>query len=383
MSFRDEPINETFSGSFLVPDYYSRFKCKGSDCRNTCCHGWKVTISRKEYYILHGLSCNKTLRAKIDRSFIPLSYPTKDRYAEIVHNENHDCPLLLENGHCSLHAHFGEKILPTVCRYYPRGPRIDYINESSCTNSCERTLELLFEDLNPIHFIQKELTFQMVFPKSTVKEDDKSIYLKVRSFCFDILSNRHISLPRRIQEVGKVLYALDKDKMVILDEIDLSTTHYPINILETLAVLISLSTWFIENSESLSPLFQKSVALFENQNIEQIYRQQVENFELHYPEYEIYYEKMLINNLFFREFPFQEYTKNFIEEYKALCGKYLIIRFLGITLTNEFSKIEDLIDIMAKVFRVIAHTKFEQTIVAILNNQGIDTYQDLGKLIQF
>lgn len=52
------------TGEFLVPDHYSRFICKGSLCRHTCCSGWRVTISMKQYYTLHGLSTSKSMRKR-------------------------------------------------------------------------------------------------------------------------------------------------------------------------------------------------------------------------------------------------------------------------------------------------------------------------------
>ncbi|HOO44201.1 MAG TPA: hypothetical protein PKU69_03930, partial [Bacillota bacterium] len=62
-------------GEFLVPDYYKDFKCKGTECRKTCCSGWQVTIPMNEYFRLHGISCNSELRDKIDKTFRTLSQP--------------------------------------------------------------------------------------------------------------------------------------------------------------------------------------------------------------------------------------------------------------------------------------------------------------------
>ena len=31
------------------PEYYDNFSCKSSSCRQTCCAGWAITLSKEEY----------------------------------------------------------------------------------------------------------------------------------------------------------------------------------------------------------------------------------------------------------------------------------------------------------------------------------------------
>jgi len=109
----------TYKNNFIVPNYYQHFICKSKDCRNSCCHGWNITISMQEYFRLLGINCNKLLRKKIDGSFYIVNRPTQDGYASIVKTSNDDCPMHMENGYCMLHYQCGESILPAICHYFP------------------------------------------------------------------------------------------------------------------------------------------------------------------------------------------------------------------------------------------------------------------------
>ena len=202
------PIYKPIKGTFLVPSYYMDFRCKGADCRNTCCSGWSVKISMKEYFFLHGFSCKKDLREKLDKAIKPLSNRTESNYAEITFDHNNKCKLLSKEGWCLLHKLYGENVLSSVCRYFPRGPKINYRWESSTSNGCEKTLELLFENNEPIRYETKELTFYMPLSKDG-SEPDALIYSQVRDKSIEILQDRSISLPKRIMKLGKLLKGLD------------------------------------------------------------------------------------------------------------------------------------------------------------------------------
>jgi len=366
---------------FQVPDYYKKFKCKGTECRNTCCSGWKVTIARQQYFILHGLECNKSLRQKMDRAFRVLPNPTPERYAEIAHNQNGDCPLLMDNGFCQLHATCGEEVLPWICRYYPRGPRIDYAYEATIANSCERTLELLFENNDPITFESKTLTFKMQVKDDSPNDKDKIFYKDIQNFCFSIIQDRTISLPNRIREVGIVLRTLDKEPQMILNQINLNVEEIIFDLEHILTIMLNILEWFIINSPSLSELCKIIKERYVNKEYIKSYKESLNHFESVLPDHEIKFEKMLINNMLFRQFPYFEATKNFTETYISLAGTYVFLRFLAVNQMSDKNNDEDFIDIMSKTFRVITHTKFERNIIGLLTLEKATDDTLLSKLV--
>ncbi|MDD3123846.1 MAG: flagellin lysine-N-methylase [Candidatus Izemoplasmatales bacterium] len=367
---------------YLVPDYYKYFSCKGKECRYTCCSGWKVTIPMNEYFKLHGITCNKKLRENIDRTFRTLPDFTPERYAEIIHNSFGECPLLLANGYCNLHSQLGEEVLPSVCRYYPRGPKVDYAFECSTTNSCERTLELLFETDDLISFEKRRIELKIPLSLGKVKADEKLIYESVRTFVFKILQDRTVSLPDRILKIGKVILELDGDIHTNLLEIDLSILPITKDIPYVYQIMENVASWFIEKNPNISPFFSDILSYLENKPIEEAYLEIEQHLSEVLPNHEIMFEKMLMNNLFFRQFPFQEFTSNFEEEFVYLCGAYLFTRYLSLGYMRDKSSIDDFVDIMARSFRVIAHFRFERNIFQLLKLQNAISYESLAKLIQ-
>lgn len=369
-------------GEFLVPDYYRRFSCKGASCRNTCCAGWTVTVPMDQYFALFGLSCDADLRESLDRAFLPVLHPTPERYAEIRRDHKDRCRLLSEDGWCSLHARCGETALPSVCRYYPRGPRIDPMPESSCSNSCERTLELLFEQPAPLAFERLPLSFQMPLERSGRPDPDPVFYARVRGFCLTILADRSYSLPTRILMVGKLLSILQHDRDADPATLDLTVPSYPRDVPGTYRTLMNVARWFIDNNQTISAYCEGIASYYEDGEVESKYRSARTHFEAVLPDHEILFEKMLVNDLFFRQFPFRDRSAFLDESFVALAGTYAFIRYLALSLMRTKSDREEFIDIMAATFRVVGHTRFDRNIAALLRDEEVASFDALATMLQ-
>lgn len=367
---------------FLVPDYYKDFTCKGTDCRNTCCSGWKVTIPMDEYFVLHGLQCNHRIKERIDRAFRPVYRPTPERYAEIAHNYQGNCPLLMENGYCMLHAKCGEEVLPTVCKIYPRSPKSDYAYESSCSNSCERTLELLLDTDTPIQFEIRKLKFKMNPDSPTYSEEEQKFYLELRKACFQILGARSLSLARRIIRVGKLFKALDIDIKYDLHQItwnEIDEDGYDIEY--GLNIMKKITEWYKENNATLAEYLIEVEAFYGNSDVKETYLDAVHHFNQIFPNHETIFEKLLINQMFFKQFPFQPKFKTFEDEFIGLAGLYVIIRYLVVPLMRRHHSKEDLIDILSRLFRVVSHSQFEYNIMILLKRENVQDIDSLSRLI--
>jgi len=372
----------TIKKPFLIPTYYLDFKCKGNDCRNTCCSGWGVTVSMQQYFNLLGLPCDKPLRDKIDRTFRPLMKPSPERFAEIAHNHLGNCPLQMENGYCMLHDQCGEKNLPWVCRHYPRGPRAEYAYESSCSNSCEKTLELLFANNRLMTFTTRELAIDFPNKVAIKTDEEKEYYQRVRSFCFAIMQNRAHPLTTRMMMIGKVLLALDNNKQVDLLTLDLTIPPFDINVPYTYQLLLNFSQIFKDHHSSISEYCQENENYYKEGDLLAKYHSSLTHFEETLPNHEILFEKMMLNQLFFSQFPFSDTAKPFYDEFIGLCGTYLFIRFIAISLMRFSNSLQHFIDVMAKTFRVIAHSSFDRSITSLLKNENATNFATLGVLIQ-
>ena len=150
--------------TFLVPGYYEKFACKAADCRHTCCQGLEIRITQAEYFRLAGMDCPKDLREKLDLSLHVLPHPDEYAYACLSPDFFGRCRMMDEKGLCALQCACGYEALTSVCKYFPRSPRLTRHPSCATSNACEETLELLFgeaEKGEPWHDTKVPLSFDL------------------------------------------------------------------------------------------------------------------------------------------------------------------------------------------------------------------------------
>ncbi|MFA5542528.1 MAG: flagellin lysine-N-methylase [Bacilli bacterium] len=374
-----------YTNKFIVPNYYKEFKCKGKECRNSCCTGWDVTISLKEYYKLQSLKCSKTLRTLLDKTFVLKKNPNPDQYGIVQKNQHNDCPLHMEDGYCRLHKECGEKSLPLICNYYPRGIRNDYLYEASCSNSCEKTLEILFKDDEKISFEEKTLTIDLPLNPLIISDEQKSKYNGIRQICFSILSNRESSLSSRIIQMGRVLQGIlnfkeESNYESIPIMFQLSDLKVDKNYDYSYSIQEKLLKHFHSRSKSIEKYSQAAIDFYNNQGPKSYKLGKIDLINK-FKNIEIMFEKLLINHLYFIQFPFTYNTKTLWEEYISICGVYLFTSYITIGYMNDKEKNEDLIDVLSASFRLIDHTNFSKNINSFFNNENIMTLEQISILI--
>ncbi len=374
---------------YTVPSYYKDFVCKGHDCRHCCCIGWDVTISMKEYFYLQGMNCPKKLRKLLDKTFYVLNHPTTERYAKVAKNMDNDCPLHMSNGYCMLQAECGENALPLICRYYPRGPRFDYKYECSCSNSCEKVLELLYSNNDVLSFEELPLSFNLELSKTNISEEKKKLYQDVRNLCETIISNREHNLSYRLILLGKVLQKmqryLDEKETIKVEEILVEDLQNELTITKDLESTLNLQdktlTFFNDLSISLKPYASKALEYYHTGKLSEQYLTAKEHLKTLFPNQEIMFEKTIHNYLFYEQFPFSKQLNSLWEEFESLCGVYLFIKYLVIGYMADKTELTDFIDVMSAAFRYINHTNFNRNIDILLVEENITTLDQLADLI--
>ncbi len=199
---------------FEVPDYYPEFHCKGKDCRNCCCQGWRITLTQDEYFRLQSIDCSKVMKEKIEAYVSVLPHPSIDEYARINFNYLGECPLRLENGYCGLQVECGEEKIPSVCRYYPRSPRLYPKKECCISNSCELVIERMIDEKTPFHTLSKELSFY--FEDDEKKEEAPKDYITIRNHCIEIMQE-DIGLKEKLLEI--ISYLKDDDSVLTKENV--------------------------------------------------------------------------------------------------------------------------------------------------------------------
>lgn len=136
-----------------VPDYYEKFSCIGSECRDNCCIGWEIDIdgdTMQKYSRLEG-SLGDELRANITRS--------EDGSVCFALADDERCPFLNEKNLCRLIISGGEDMLCEICSLHPRfrewfGDRC----EMGIGLCCEEAARIIIERKEPfgIHIFCSE-----------------------------------------------------------------------------------------------------------------------------------------------------------------------------------------------------------------------------------
>lgn len=390
--------------NFLIPDYLMAFSCKMGECRTPCCVGWPVHISLDDYFHLTSQECSDELRRRLDTGVKVALHPTPEEYAQITPRYDGDCSMRLPDGRCILHAELGEDALAHVCRLYPRGIRLEPDYECSLTNSCEAVLELLFDKAEPIRFSHQALSFGKLPPHKrnhTFPLMGKEI--EIRLWLIAHIQNRALSLPERLISLGFSLRKLEQTlNMQDAPELDAllqapfptechSLEVGPEHLTFGLRTMAALSKQLDERSDSLRSYGESAQAYFSNycddtaitatsDNFDH-YLHAKEHFETTFPKWEIWFEHLLVNHMYFEQFPFQDRPERPWDEFVAISSLYALLRFLSLGCMTNTESITDFIDMAAATFRLVEHTSFDHYVARIMKDLGCTTPQTIFDLI--
>lgn len=367
---------------FLVPDYYPAFSCKMGQCRNSCCEGWPISFTRQDYFNLLSIECSPELRKKLDCAMHLKDNPTPEEYAQISPRYDGNCPMRLEDGKCGLQAELGEDVLADVCRLYPRGVRTKNGYECSCANSCEAVPELLLTHPEPIRFRNYSMTIDVPDePETHIPDELAERKQSIRLWLIHLMQNRGYSLRMRfglLHEATIMLeQALKKQDWKRIDS--LISGNVQISAPEAMDVDMKLIRGgmkqsrqilehIIQHSDSIRSYGEEIFHYFdEGRGTLTNYTEAEEKFEQLLPQWEYWFENLLVNHMFFTQFPFTDPPMPIEGEFAALCGVYILLRFLCVGWTAQHDSIQDIIDVAAAAFRLIEHTDFDHYVAGLVH----------------
>ena len=325
---------------FIVPAYYKDFSCKGGDCRTCCCGGWAVTVSMKEYFSLLGLECSQELRYKIDGALHLLKDADENRFAQILPAFDGTCPMRRKSdGYCALQCECGEDVLPAVCRYYPRSPRLWPRAECCISCSCEKVLEDLIATPEKLTFEERKLAFYFDEKDAPIVEKDVA---EERKKCMDLLQDRAFSVTERMDHIFRFLFEKG-GKTFSLREADAALTD-----------ILS----FYSDSPSIGEECER--ALSNKTTLEEAAAALRKKFS----QADLWAEKILSNHFFFMKFPYVEKNENLSDVALGLAGLFALWTVL---IADERVKTtDDFVDITGKLFRVAEHTRFYKNVAILI-----------------
>ena len=385
---------------YLIPEYYEAFHCKGSDCRSTCCRGWSISLSMKEYFRLLGMECTPELRRRLDSAFHMVDHPSTDRYAQITPNWQGDCPLRLPNGLCGLQCECGEESIPSICRLYPRGAHSAFEMECSCSGSCEGVMEILLELKEPMRFVRRKLPVRPEDAPMDREDLRVRYYTQVRELIIGALQTRRYQLCDRITFAGAMLERLhpaflsgqSEEVERALEDCRDMTSPDRLDKDEKFALYVQyrMSEMFGRYSMNVAPYADHAREMFgldgdeiDGRSISQAvekYRAAVKRFEKQFPDWQTMFEQMLVNHVFFEQFPFSDRHESIREEYWSLCAAYAFVRFLAVGWMADKEGKEALADVCAAAFRLIDHSSFDRNAAALLESMGVRSAENMARL---
>lgn len=380
---------------YLVPDYYPSFTCKMGACRRPCCEGWPISVTMKDYFRLLSVDCSPELRRKLDCALHLAPRPTEEAYAQILPRYDGVCPLHLPDGRCGLHAECGDGVLAAVCRLYPRGVRNGEDRECSCANSCEKVVEMLLTHDAPMTFIPLRHDFGL--PSAPPRQHRFHVGengQQLRLWLISQLQVRSLSIPQRMLRLGTALHALD-DALQTKDDARIAALlsgaevpDFPAltppgheELRSGLGVMAHMLDTLDRDSSSIRAYGEEALAYFRQGSPFAQYEQACQRFSAVIPQWETWFEQLLVNHMFFVQFPFQDRPVSLPDEYLSLCAIYMLLRFLLLGCMAVDGDVTHAVDVAAAAFRLIDHTEFDRFAGPLLRELGLQDFSELQLLL--
>ena len=380
---------------YLVPDYFPAFSCKMGACRRPCCEGWPISVSMKDYFRLMGVECSPELRRRLDGGLHLSLHPTPDAYAQILPRYDGVCPLHMEDGRCLLHAECGGDALAAVCRLYPRGVRNGEDRECSCANSCEAVIELLLHRPEPLGFIS--VTHDFVLPDMPPRKHHFNTAGReqaIRLWLFRQLQRREYPLPQRLLLLGQALHAME-DALSAQDsaqvgallsgEVVIPAPELPLPSRETLlrglAAVEGMLAALDQRSNSIREYGEEALQYLTDGDAYARYEAATARLEAILPQWETWLEHLLVNHMYFVQFPFQDRPVPLKDEYLSLVAVYALLRCLLVGCLAEQGDEVHAVDVAAAAFRLVDHTAFDLYAAPLLKELGCNDWAHIRLLV--
>ena len=298
-------------------------------------------MSTEDYFRLLGVPCGPAMRERLDNAVRVSLHPTPEAYAQIAPTWTGDCPLHLPDGRCSVHAMLGPNALPSVCRLYPRGIRVEDGNECSCANSCEAVIETMMRRKASIRFVQTELDIQP--PKAAKREfffETVGRAQEIRLYFIRIMQERGKTLPQRLMKLGEALRQMENalkrkdEKRVgeLLGGAELAAYDLPQkpNRAHALNIACAMLERIDGQSGSIREHGEAALALLGGEDGRASrYAAAERHLNEALPDWPVAFEHALVNHMFFEQFPFQDRDEGLCDEFVACCACSASARWRG------------------------------------------------------
>lgn len=198
---------------YTYPEYLYDFQCEASDCKDTCCVGWNITIdpvSLKKYRNHPGFFGNR-LKNSIDWE------------KKAFEQYNGRCAFLNEDNLCDIYTEAGEDMLCKTCTRYPRHyEEFENLREISLSLSCPAAARLVLGHQGPLRFLNE----YRETPEEEYEQFDFFLFTKlneIREYFYEVIQNRELTIPFRMAMILSTAHDLqkrvDREQLYAVDDL--------------------------------------------------------------------------------------------------------------------------------------------------------------------
>ncbi|MBR3997900.1 MAG: hypothetical protein IKI93_06105, partial [Clostridia bacterium] len=243
------------------------------------------------------------------------------------------------------------------------------VKECSCSNSCEAVAEIFLRMREPMRFVKKTIAVEVPDGSDNTghvhTEDEQNKRMAMIAF----LQSRDLSLAARIAELGGMI---DGHGFVPVQNSDNGELY--VSMIRTLA----------GHHDSIADYAEEAISCLTDENGVcgfGAYEKARREFDERFCQWEILFEHLIVNHIFFSRFPITERKMAEIDVWKALVLVYALLRFIAVGYTVSHPDEDGLVDAVSACFRMIDHTDFTSYAAVLLKKFGLDGHDALCGLL--
>lgn len=400
----------------LMPQYYREFSCIGSDCEDSCCQGWLISIDEETYNKYQQFPDAELL--PLLQEHVKLADKPNAIHHATLNLTGKRCPMLSETGLCSIHQRAGESYLSNTCARYPRVVnRVDRVLEKSLNISCPEAARVVLLSPNPMEFDEVEepaetrnLSGQVVDTETAKKHSLEKHFWGLRIFTIQVLQNRKFTIDDRVIILGLFFEQLDqliqKKQMqdipnLILEFNQVIESNSLLEILASIKphmavqlALLDAITYAQQHVKSQNKRYQECFAEFRSaiglqDDVpveERVIRYQKAHHDYYKPfikRHEYILENYLVNNAFKNLFPAGD--DSVFDTYTMMVVHFTMVKAILIGLAGYHQGVttELVIKTISSYGKEIEHSpKYPKTIINWLRENNLSTTSNLCILLK-
>lgn len=412
--------------NIIEPNYFKDFHCIGGECKNNCCScNWNITFNKRDYLAVKNAKKSKELQELCTHAFRRIKKSDNPNiYAEMRLNDAGSCHFLGDDGFCALQKECGYKVLPDVCRRFPR-QYFTYLNsaEQYLSTGCEEVVRLLMNlpegiELTNGTSIGDKNSFHAMLAIQTPEAAyivPFKYYWDIKTLIISIMKNRNYSVEDRLILLGIAFKRIDEllaansgekipayidgliaacaDDKSMLDEIkDIQpkTNQNAIdfaNVLRLISKSTSIPKGFIEKIQTAYGISYEqsdeagySIITVNNAKIEK----QLDFLFNMLSGREYILENFMLNSMLYLNLPFTDTNMSFWDSYIYLCQVYSIMIFMIAGNLTETSNDNDIIEAFVIFSRCLFHSnELREALLDFIKKNKSTTLGSMVYLIKF